>query len=119
MKTFTLLAACVAFFALTVDTALAGAINGPKGAVHVVEARSTDSFNVTFRGGEAATVIVVGDGDTDLDLRVYDENGNLVASDTDSTDRCVARWVPRWSGTFRITVQNLGSVYNRYEIQTN
>jgi hypothetical protein len=27
--------------------------------------------------------------------------------------------VPRWSGTFRITVQNLGSVYNRYEIQTN
>ena len=56
------------------------------------------------------------DGDTDLDLYVYDENGILIASDTDSTETCVVRFWPKWTGAFRIEVRNLGTVYNRYEI---
>ncbi|MEY3459906.1 MAG: hypothetical protein RL215_3063 [Planctomycetota bacterium] len=96
-----------------------GSGDGPKVAKEIVEAHSTDAYMVTFRAGEPASVVVIGDGDTDLDLRVYDENGNLVASDLDSTDRCIVNWCPRWTGKFRILVQNLGSVYNRYEIATN
>lgn len=90
-------------------------------AVHYdkVNAKSTDSYTIRFRGGEEACVIVCGDGDTDLDLYVYDENGNLVDSDTDTTDACVAVWNPKWTGPFTIKIKNLGNVYNRYSLTVN
>lgn len=98
----------------------AGAVGGPKENLNErVEARATDIYHVRFYGGELAEVLVTGDGDTDLDLFVYDEFGNLIASDTDLTDVCLAQWVPRWTGTFRIEVKNHGGVYNRYHIITN
>jgi hypothetical protein len=89
------------------------------GALHrttSVDALGTDSFQATFRGGELAIVMVRGDGDTDLDLYVYDEAGKLVASDTDLTDQCVVTWVPRWTGRFIIRVVNRGYVSNLYRI---
>lgn len=84
-----------------------------------VEANTTDTYTIRFRGGEEACVIVCGDGDTDLDLYVYDENGNLVDSDTDATDACVAVWNPKWTGPFTIKIKNLGNVYNRYSLTVN
>jgi hypothetical protein len=36
-----------------------------------------------------APIVVLVDGDTDLDLQVYDENGNVIVSDTDYTNQCV------------------------------
>ena len=95
---------------------VASPVNGPCYDVHRVEARSTDTFYVTFRGGEDAMVVIQGDHDTDLDLYVYDENGNLIGSDTDNTDQCVVGFHPNWTGTFRIEVRNLGYIYNQYEI---
>ena len=92
---------------------------GPKYASSSVLAGATDTYNVTFKGGELAMVIVIGDGDTDLDLYVYDNNGNLVASDTDYSDNCVCSWTPRWTGNFRIKIKNRGSVYNEYVLRTN
>ena len=62
---------------------------------------------------------VVGDGDCDLDLYIYDENGNIVASDTDYTDQCICRWVPSWTGKFIIRIVNRGYVYSNYIIATN
>ena len=62
---------------------------------------------------------VVGDGDTDLDLYVYDQNGNLIDKDVDYTDNCVCTFVPRWTGLFVIKIVNRGSVYNRYVLRTN
>ncbi len=101
----------------------AGATRGAVGNYDVttetVAARGTDVYNIRFRGGETAVVIVSGDGDTDLDLFVYDSNGNLVASDTDNTDDCVCAWTPRYTGTFTIKVKNYGNVYNRYRIGVN
>ncbi len=84
-----------------------------------VLARHNDIYTIRFRGGEPAIVSVVGDGDTDLDLRIYDENGNLICSDLDYTDRNYCRWQPRWTGKFRVKITNLGSVYNRYTLRTN
>ena len=63
--------------------------------------------------------MVVGDGDTDLDLYIYDQNGNQIASDTDYTDQCVCRWVPSWTGAFTIRIVNRGAVYNEFAIATN
>lgn len=96
-----------------------GAVGGPKYHVDAVNAKGTDIYDVTFRAGEIAIVTVVGDGDTDLDLYVYDNNGNLIDSDTDYTDNCVCTWTPRWTGNFRIKIVNRGSVFNRYVIRTN
>lgn len=96
-----------------------GRVGGPTRHEDAVNARSTDVYNIRFRGGETALVIVSGDGDTDLDLYVYDENGNFITSDTDSSDDCVVTFNPRWTGNFTIKIKNYGSVYNRYVLVTN
>lgn len=102
-----------------VDRDVRGASGGPKYANSRVEAHDYDIYNVTFRAGELAIVTVIGDGDTDLDLYVYDSNGNLIDSDNDYTDNCVCTWTPRWTGNFRIKIVNRGNVYNRYILHTN
>jgi len=96
-----------------------GAVGGPKYTLERVLPGSTDVYRVSFRAGETARVMVSGDGDTDLDLYVYDENGNLIESDEDYSDDCVVSWVPRWTGLFVIKIHNRGGVYNQYEIATN
>lgn len=96
-----------------------GRVGGPGRTVTSVEARSIDTFTIVFRGGEEASIVVDGDGDTDLDLFVYDENGNEIVRDDDRTDTCVVRWTPRWTGKFTVRVANLGRVYNRYVMVTN
>ena len=88
-------------------------------AVSSVNAHGTDVYRVNFRAGETGIVTVVGDGDTDLDLYVYDQNGNLIDKDVDYTDNCVCTFVPRWTGLFVIKIVNRGSVYNRYVLRTN
>ena len=102
-----------------VNSNLRGAVGGPKYARSSVNAGGSDIYNISFRGGEFAMVTVIGDGDTDLDLYVYDENGNLIDSDTDYSDNCICTWTPRWTGNFRIKIVNRGRVYNRYVLNTN
>lgn len=96
-----------------------GAKGGPIRHKDVVKARSTDIYKITFRGGELAEVGVAGDGKTDLDLYVYDENKNLIASDTDKTARCYVRWTPKWTGLFYVTIKNTGQVPSQYVLLTN
>lgn len=97
----------------------AGRTDGPAVDHERVSAESVRTYFITFDARLPAWVSITGDGDTDLDLYVYDENNNLVAYDDDLTDRCFARWRPRWTGTFRIEVVNHGRVYNDYVLRTN
>jgi hypothetical protein len=97
----------------------AGAAGGPKASTTRVNARATDVYTIKFNGGESARITVAGDGDTDLDLYVYDENGNLITKDDDNTDYCVVSWTPRWTGPFTVRVVNRGNVWNQYRITTN
>ncbi len=96
-----------------------GAVNGPSRHYDSVNGNSTDSYNINFVANELAEILVSGDGDTDLDLYIYDSNGNLIASDTDYSDDCYVRWVPAWTGRYIVKVVNRGPVYNRYVIITN
>ena len=84
-----------------------------------VLANSTDVFTIRFPGDKLAEVFVSGDGDTDLDLYVYDENNNLIESDVDYTDQCYVSWTPAWTGPFKVKVVNRGNVRNYYSIWTN
>lgn len=96
-----------------------GRVGGAIRHYDAVNAGATDTYNIRFRGGELAMIVVSGDGDTDLDLYVYDENGNFIASDTDYSDDCVVTFTPRWTGYFIVKIKNRGRVYNRYCIATN
>lgn len=121
MNTVIRFAACLAF-ALTLfagASAQAGRTRGPGIQNARVPAGGTVTLNDTFSADQVAEVYVLGDGDTDLDLYVYDENGNLIASDTDNLDVCFVRWNPKWTGGFRIVIKNLGGVYNEFTIETN
>lgn len=96
--------------------ALADPVGGSQWGTHRVDAYSSRSFNVECSGGEWTAVSVTGDGDTDLDLYVYDGRGVLIASDTDSSDRCSVLFYAIRGGTFRIVVRNYGDVYNEFRI---
>jgi hypothetical protein len=80
-----------------------------------VEAFSTQSFTERFRGGETTRIQLSGDGDTKLELRVYDAAGRLVASDAlGSGDDRVVFVTPRLTGTYTVKVTNRGGVFNDY-----
>lgn len=96
-----------------------GAVGGPKAGSSVVYGGCTDIYTIYFKSGIPAEVGVSGNGATDLDLYVYDENGNLIASDADYSDDCYVCWTPRWTGNFIIKVVNRGSYNNYYNIATN
>jgi hypothetical protein len=96
-----------------------GVVGGPKYGEGRVYGKSYTDYQAKFWANELAEVIMVGDGDNDLDMYVYDERGNLIASDTDYTDQCVCRWVPAWTGTFTIRIVNRGAVYSDFAIATN
>ena len=96
-----------------------GNINGPSRDYSAVNGRSYTDYVASFVANQLAEILVSGDGDTDLDLYVYDSNGNLIASDTDYSDDCYVRWVPAWTGRYTIRIVNRGPVYNRFVILTN
>jgi hypothetical protein len=96
-----------------------GAVGGAKRVVDVVEPLEADVYKITFRGGEVARTAVSGDGDTRLDLYVFDENGSLITSEVGPGDDCLASWVPKWTGVFIIKVVNRGRLPNRYIMATN
>ena len=100
-------------------TASRGRTYGPARVSRKVYGHSSYTDYIKFNGGELAEVAAIGDGDTDLDLIVYDSNGNLIESDLDYTDRCYVSFYPRYTGTFRIVVKNRGDVYNRYTLLSN
>lgn len=81
-----------------------------------IPARSYQDWTVTLRGGENTFFVVSGDGSTDLDIYVYDHNGNLIASDTSIGDDCIVGIEVYYTSDFILRVKNLGYVYNDYGI---
>jgi hypothetical protein len=79
---------------------------GDDAASTVVRPGTTDVIKATIHVGHLAEVGILGDGDTDLDLYVYDAFGNLVGKDDDETDHCYVRFYPRTSGTYTIKIVN-------------
>ncbi|MET0648842.1 MAG: hypothetical protein ABW208_19710, partial [Pyrinomonadaceae bacterium] len=65
----------------------------------------TSSFALSLNGGTEYRLVSACDNDcSDIDIVVYDENGNQVASDTSRDDKPVVSVTPRWTGQFRIKV---------------
>jgi hypothetical protein len=101
-------------------TATLGSTRGVISHADTVRALDYDDYTITFYGGEVARVAVVPDGNTDVDLVVFDENGNEIARDDNrGSSGCVVSFTPRWTGPFRVRVRNEGRVYSRYALITN
>jgi hypothetical protein len=80
----------------------------------VVRAHATDQWSFTLKAGVSYDIVIDGDGDTDLDVYLYDENGALIDVDDDPTDFAIVSVTPRWTGRFVLKIVNHGRVYNRY-----
>lgn len=96
-----------------------GRVGGPGEKYSYVVGNGTDSYEISFISGELAEIGVKGDGDTDLDLIVYDSNGNLIVQDVDYTDTCYVSWVPSWTGRYFVKIVNHGPIANNYLMLTN
>jgi hypothetical protein len=67
--------------------------------------RGETDITLNVRSGVSYTLIGVCDADCrDIDLKLYDDNGNLISSDTDRDDKPVIQFTPRWNARFTIRV---------------
>lgn len=101
------------------STSMAGDARGSQYWAGLVPARDYVDILLILNGKEQTTVTVRGDGDTDLDCFIYDENGNEADRDVDDTDRCVLQVRPRWTGKFSVRIRNQGGISNRAVMVTN
>lgn len=67
--------------------------------------RSREHLTVTLRAGTDYRFVSVCDQDcSDVDLRLYDENGRLIDADVAYDDTPVVGVTPRWTGQFTVEV---------------
>lgn len=111
--------ALTASFGTFASTSNAGGINGRVSGNGRVEANSTNSYDLAFKGGEIARIDLAGDTDTDLDLYVYDADGQLVARDIDYSDRATVVFFVPSNQIYTVRIVNLGNVWNGYSLSTN
>ncbi len=76
-------------------------------------------YTERFVRGQLAEAAVTGDGDTDVDMVVYDANGNRVCTSARRGDREYCSWTPAWTGNFTVRVTNYGAVYNDVAMLVN
>jgi hypothetical protein len=96
-----------------------GVVGGGVSRSYRVDSYSSRTLYGTFRGNELAELAILGDGDTDLDLYIYNADGYLVASDSDDSDKCYLTWRPQYTSSYKIVVKNRGKVYNNFVLMTN
>lgn len=73
----------------------------------------------TFNAHEIAEIFVAGDGNTTLDLYLYDNNGTLIASDVKNIDDCYVSFTPSGNQKLRIEIKNNGPSGNQCLLMTN
>ena len=101
--------------ALTVSAdAAADPVGGRKTFGDTIGRDIEQHYDIVLRKEELTIVNVRGAGRSDIDCFIFDEDDNLVASDQDSSDVCLLRVVPRWTGHFTIVIKNVGGQRTSY-----
>ena len=96
-----------------------GRIGGASRTLSRMPGGRTDVFKVPFYGNSYAEVAVIGDGDSNLNVLITDENRNTICYDVSWSDKVYCNFTPAWNGYFYITVQNTGRSRNSYYLLTN
>jgi hypothetical protein len=96
-----------------------GTRTGPRQLYQQIVGNSRLTYAVRFIAQTPAIVYVSGDGESNLELAVYDDRGHLLASDVTRSGDCFVKWKPERSGTYRIEVRNRRDSPDWYLLVTN
>jgi hypothetical protein len=78
------------------------------------------TYNITFKGGQAAHFSIAGQGVADVEIYVYDRQNRLVASNfMGISDRRQVTWLPPQTEVYRIDLKNNGPNPDRLTIVHN
>ena len=77
-----------------------------------IEPGATKEYTCVFIATELAEVAVIGDGQADLDLYVYDMNNNLIVRDNRTLTDAYVSFYPTYTTTFTIKVKNVSNNYS-------
>ena len=94
----------------------AGESTNSTARLFTVSANTTRYHTYNLSKGECAQIVLDGDGDTDLDLYVYDSAGRLIESSTGYSDYEVLNITAYSNTTMTVKVVNRGSLYNQYDL---
>lgn len=92
---------------------------GPRQEYGRLAAGATRSLNIDFLGRTDAVVYVASDGDSPVDLAVYDPGGTRVAFDPGVHDESIIKWRPARKMSFRVSIRNRGANETGYVLLTN
>lgn len=92
---------------------------GPIVVVRRLRARETYSFTIEARRNEVLRVAAIGDGDTNIDLALRDQNGAVICADGSRDHYPVCTVARPAAGPIRIDIVNRGEVWSRVQILTN
>ena len=103
------LTAALGSFDAVPNAAVAGPVDGPVEKMAQLAAGESDPFTVELNGKETTCITVRGDGESPLELRVFNAAGEEVAADATGTraTRSVCFRVKE-TGPFTVTVTNAG-----------
>jgi len=109
-----LLIAVMATLLLGVCSAHCSPVRGQYRAKERLEAGRNLEYRETFRANERACVIIEGDHNPvmNLKVRVLDPAGNTIASDLSGGDLLVVTWYPARTQEYTITISSDGDTYN-------
>lgn len=96
--------------ARNVKAPLTGIVRG----ADAVRSKHRWNTKVEFIGGEEARVEVAGDQGSQLQLVVYDANGEWIAGTKSNSPSCSATWVAAEDGMFKVVIRNRGPQPTRF-----
>ncbi|MEG3182382.1 hypothetical protein [Sphingomonas sp. LT1P40] len=87
--------------------------------VQYVPRATTWTLRFAARGGEPLVVGARRDAATPVDMKIYDENGNLVCQDMSHNATLYCRVNPIWTGEFAAQLINHGTIGTTMAVVTN
>ena len=96
-----------------------GVVGGAIRTVQFVPGQTTWTVRFAARGGEPLVVGARRDSATPVDLKVFDENGNLVCQDMSHNVTLYCRVNPIWTGSFSVQAINHGDTGTGVALVTN
>jgi len=99
---------------LTPSVADAAPLAGRKGIKETLASKMQITYEVVLDKDEMSVFVVNGNGRSDLDCYLYDDQKNLVGKDDDNTDTCVVRVMPDKVARYTFVVKNVGEKSNSF-----
>lgn len=97
-----------------------GVASGPMYSIGTLARGGTDKFpGVGFAAGDYAEIYLEAQAETDLNLRVFDSQDQLVCADTDPSPIAYCGWTAAGGGAFVLQVENAGPQDTAYALMTN